>query len=73
MAGSDAGFARGAFIEGNLKSILFTFTRLGKRDQVTVVTGEVGFAVVFVSEVGNRGVELLLIGEEVVDEGALWW
>ena len=72
MAGGDAGFARGAFVEGDLEGVLFAFTGFGKGDEVAVVPGEVGFAVVLVGEVGDRGVELLLLGEKVVDESLFW-
>ena len=39
MAGGDAGFARGAFVERDLKGILFAFSGLGEWDKIAVVTG----------------------------------
>ena len=72
VAGSDAGLAGGALVESDFEGVLLALAGLGKGDEVAVVAGEVGFAIVLVGEFGDGGVEFFLIGEEVVDEGFLW-
>lgn len=72
MTSRDAGFAGGAFVEGDFEGVLFAFAGFGKGDEVAVVTSEVGFAVVLFGKVSDWSVELFLIGEEVVDERLFW-
>ena len=72
MASGDTGFAGCALIESDFEGVLFAGAGLRKRDQVAVVACELGLEVVLLCKVGDRSVEFLLIGEEIVDEGFLW-
>jgi hypothetical protein len=69
VAGRDAGLATGATVEGNLEGVLLTDAGLGQWDETAVMIGEIRLAlVVNFGKTGDRGLELLLLGEKLVNE-----
>jgi len=68
VAGDDAGFAAGAFIEFDLEGVLFAFAGFFERDEVFEEVGSGGGGVVFFGKAGDGGLERGLLAEEFVDE-----
>lgn len=72
MTGGNAGLATGAAVEGNLKGVLLAIAGFGQGDEAAVMIGEVGFAlVVDIRKPRDGGLELFLLGQELVDEISL--
>ena len=72
VSGGNAGLASSTAIQRNLEGILLARAGLGERNQAAVMIGEIGFASVMdLREARDRSLELLLFGEELIDEIAL--
>jgi len=69
VAGDDAGFAAGAFVEFDLEGVLFAFAGFFEGDEVFEEVGAGGGAVEFFGEFSDGGLEGGLLTEELVDEG----
>lgn len=69
MARRNAGFATRAAVERNFEGILFSLTRFGEGDETAVVVCEVRLLLVMdLGKAGDRGLELFLLGEELIDQ-----
>jgi len=73
VTGANAGFATGAVVEVDSEGVLFSRAGRMERDEVAIVAG-LGWRVggrVMTGETFNGG-ELLLLGEQMVDESTRW-
>ena len=67
MAGNDAGFAAGAFVEFDLEGVLLALAGFFERNEVFEKIGAEFVSVVFFGELGDGGLEGGLLLEELVD------
>ena len=72
MAGGNAGLASGAAVERNLESILLAIAGFGERDQAAIVIRQIRLVLVMdFRKPGDRGLELFLLGQQLIDEISL--